>query len=162
MNYPTKVLLAASLIVSLIFVPVSSQAWVACARGGYGGYTHAAYGGACWHAGYSCGGVSTGAAIAAGAVGFAAGATVVANSHPVYVQPVYTQPTYYVAPPPIYVAPPVVVTPYGTTGTIYNNLPAGAQTVFVNGTQYFVLNGTYFQPQFGNGLYYEVVPNPNS
>ena len=111
------------------------------------------------HGGYSCGGVSTGTAVAAGMAGLATGALIgsaVAHANtPTYVAaPVYTTPYYY---PP----PPVVVPVAAPVGSIYYSLPAGAQSANINGTQYYVLGNTYYRPYFGNnGVYYEVVANP--
>jgi len=146
-------LIVVTLLGVALVVPIQSDAWVACGRGGYG---HVAYGGACWHGGWGCGGVSTGTAVAAGVAGLAAGAMIgsaVARAN---------TPTYVVAPQPVvYGAPPVYVAPGAPIGSIYYSLPAGAQSANINGVQYYVLGGTYYRPYFGNnGVYYEVVTNP--
>ena len=156
-----KILITLSLAVALLALPTTTDAWVACGHAGWGGYHGVAVGGACWHGGYHCGGVSTGTAVAAGFAGLAVGAAVgsaVAHANtPAYVvapTPVYAAPYYY-APPPIVVPP---VTPIGS---IYYSLPPGAQSANINGTQYYVLGNTYYRPYFGNnGVYYTVVPNP--
>ena len=48
-----------SLLGAAMVVPIQSDAWVAAGRGGYG---RVGFGGACWHGGWGCGGVSTGTA----------------------------------------------------------------------------------------------------
>ena len=146
-------LMIVTLLGAALVVPIQSDAWVAVARGGYG---RVGYGGACWHGGWGCGGVSTGTAVAAGVAGLAAGAMIgsaVARAN---------TPTYVVAPPPVvYGAPPVYVAPGAPIGSIYYSLPYGAQSANINGVQYYVLGGTYYRPYFGNnGVYYTVVPNP--
>jgi hypothetical protein len=157
-----KILITLSLAGALLALPTTTDAWVACGHAGWGGYHGVAVGGACWHGGYHCGGVSTGTAVAAGFAGLAVGAAVgsaVAHANtPAYVVApapvVYTTPYYY-APPPI------VVPPTAPVGSIYYSLPPGAQSANINGTQYYVLGSTYYRPYFGNnGVYYEVVTNP--
>jgi hypothetical protein len=144
-----KILMTLSLTGALLALPTPTHAWVA--------YRHAGWGGCCWHAGYSCGGVSTGTAVAAGFAGLAVGAAVARPYAPAGVvasTPVYPAPYYYTA-------PPVVVAPSAPIGSVYYSLPAGAQSANINGTQYYVLGGTYYRPYFGsNGVYYQVVPNP--
>jgi hypothetical protein len=155
------ILITLSLAVALLVLPTTTDAWVACGRAGWGGYHGVAVGGAYWHGGYHCCGVSTGTAVAAGFAGLAAGAAVgsaVARaSTPAYVvapTPVYAAPYYYAA-------PPVVVPPTAPIGSIYYSLPPGAQSANINGTQYYVAGSTYYRPYFGNnGVYYQVVPNP--
>jgi hypothetical protein len=160
-----KILMTLSLAGALVALPLQTDAWVAAAGGYHGGAYHggavAVYHPPCYHAGYSCGGVSTGTAVAAGMAGLAVGAMVgsaVANAN---------TPTVVVAPAPVYVAPyyyappPVVVAPSAPVGSIYYSLPYGAQSANINGAQYYVLNGSYYKPFFGNnGVYYQVVPNP--
>ena len=149
-----KTLMTLSLSAAVLALPAQSNAWVACGRGAF-------YHPCCYHAGYSCGGVSTGTAVAAGFAGLAAGAMVgSALAHA-------NTPAYGVAPNPVYAAPyyyapaPVVVPPAAPVGSIYYSLPAGAQSANINGTQYYVLGSTYYRPYFGsNGVYYEVVANP--
>jgi hypothetical protein len=147
-----------TLLCAVLAIPIQSDGWVAA--GGRGGFV--AVGRApCWHAGWGCGGVSTGTAIAAGAAGLVAGAAIgsaVASSY---------QPTYVVTPPPVVVAPatPVVVAAPPAAapplGTVFYSLPYGAQPMTIAGQQYYYLNGGYFRPYFGgNGVYYQVVPAP--
>jgi hypothetical protein len=150
-----KKLMIVAVLGAALVVPTQSDAWVAVARGGY---YHPTYG-ACWHGGWGCGGVSTGTAVAAGVAGLAVGAAVGsavarANTPTYVVAPTYATP-YYGAPPPVYVAPGASI------GSIYYSLPYGAQSAYINGAQYYVLNGSYYKPYFGNnGVYYQVVPNP--
>jgi hypothetical protein len=150
------------LVGSALAVPMQSQAWVSYCRAGWGhvSYAHVGWGGACWHAGWRCGGVTTGTAVAAGMAGLAAGAMVgaAAASRPVVVAPA----PVYVTPAPVVVTPaPAVVTPTIPIGSIYYSLPAGAQAANINGVQYYVANGVFYRPYFGNnGVYYQVAPNP--
>jgi hypothetical protein len=139
-----KIAMTLTLAGAVLALPTSSNAWVA--------YGHAGYG-CCYHAGYSCGGVSTGTAVAAGVAGLAVGAAIAnANKPTVVVAPVY---------PGYYVPPPVVVVPTAPIGSIYYSVPYGAQSAYINGIQYYVLGATYYRPFFGsNGVYYQVVPNP--
>lgn len=157
-----KILMTLGLVGALLAFPTTTtHAWVACGHAGWGGYHGVAWGGGCYHGGYSCGGVSTGTAVAAGfaglAVGAAVGSAVARANTPAYVvapAPVYASPYYYPA-------PPVVVPAVAAVGSIYYSLPAGAQSANINGTQYYVLGSTYYRPYFGNnGVYYEVVANP--
>ena len=161
-----KILMTLSMTAALLALPTTTtHAWVACGHAGWGGFHGVAvggyHGGACWHGGYSCGGVSTGTAVAAGFAGLATGALIgsaVAHANtPAYVvapAPGYASPYYY---PP----PPVVVPAVAAVGSIYYSLPAGAQSANINGTQYYVLGDTYYRPYFGNnGVYYTVVANP--
>jgi len=148
-----KKLMIVTLLGTTMAVPIQSDAWVACGRGGYG---HVAYGGACWHGGWHCGGVSTGTAAAIGVAGLATGAMIgSAAAHT-------SQATYVVAPAPVVVAPaPVYVAPAVPIGSIYYSLPYGAQSANINGVQYYVLGSTFYRPYFGNnGVYYQVAPNP--
>jgi hypothetical protein len=146
------------LVGAAVAAPVSSEAWVSYCRGGWGhvSYGHVGWGGACWHRGWGCCGVSTGTAVAAGMAGLATGAMVgsaVARAG---------TPAVYVAPAPVVVTPaPVVVAPAVPIGSIYYSLPYGAQGANINGVQYYVANGVYYRPYFGsNGVYYQVVANP--
>jgi hypothetical protein len=143
-----KILTTMTLAGAMLALPTTTNAWVA--------YGHAGYG-CCYHAGYSCGGVSTGTAVAAGIAGLAVGAAIANANKPttvVVAPPVYPT-TYYVAPPP------VVVVPSAPVGSIYYSVPYGAQSANINGIQYYVLGSTYYRPFFGsNGVYYQVVPNP--
>jgi hypothetical protein len=136
------------LLCATVAIPTQSDGWVAVGGRGWGG---AAWGGGCWHAGWGCGGVSTGTAVAAGLAGFAAGAAVGAA----------TRPAVVVAPAPVVVAPTVIQIP-PAIGAIYYSLPYGAQSTIIQGQQYYVLGSTFYRPYFGgNGVYYEVVPYPN-
>ena len=158
-----KILMTLSLAAALVALPLQTNAWVAAGCGYHGGAYHsvAVYHPPCYHAGYSCGGVSTGTAVAAGMAGLAVGAMVgsaaAKASTPTYVvatAPVYAAPYYY-APPPVVVAPSAPV------GSIYYSLPYGSQSATINGVQYYVLGATYYRPYFGNnGVYYQVVANP--
>ena len=151
-----KKLISLGLLCATVAIPTQSDGWVAVGGGGWGG---AAWGGGCWHAGWGCGGVSTGTAVAAGFAGLAAGAAITAA----------TRPTYVVAPSPVVVTPsPVVVTPspgWGqpppAIGAIYYSLPNGAQATVIHGQQYYMYGSFCYKPYFGNnGVYYEVVPYP--
>lgn len=150
-----KRLMISILLGGALAAPMPSRAWVSYCRAGWGhvGYAHVGWGGACWHRGWGCGGVSTGTAVAAGMAGLATGAMIgaAAASHPVVV-----------APAPVVVAPaPVMVAPAVPIGSIYYSLPYGAQSANINGVQYYVANGVYYRPYFGsNGVYYQVAPNP--
>ncbi len=158
-----KILMPLTLAGAVLALPTTTNAWVAAGRAAGG--RHVAWGGSCYHGGYSCGGVSTGTAVAAGFAGLATGALIgsaVAHAN---------TPTYMVAPMPgyttpysssaYYSAPPVVVPTVAAVGSIYYSLPPGVQSANINGTQYYVLGGTYYRPYFGsNGVYYEVVANP--
>ena len=105
-----KILMTLGLAAALVALPTQTHAWVAA------GHTRRitdmpVISSACWHVGYSCGGVSTGTAVAAGMAGLAAGAMIgsaVARANTpadvVAPTPVYAAP-YYVAPPPVVVAP---------------------------------------------------------
>lgn len=164
-----KKLMTVILLAGTLALPLQSDAWVTYAHAGYGGYghvgyTHVSYGG-CYHSGWSCGGVSTGTAVAAGVAGLATGAIIGAAvaRPPVVVAPA----PVYVAPAPVYVAPapvvaaPVYIPPTAPIGSVYYALPTGAQSANINGTQYYVLGSTYYRPYFGsNGVYYQVVANP--
>jgi hypothetical protein len=147
-----KKLMTFTLLGVALVVPIQSDAWVAVARGGYG---HVAYGGACWHRGWGCGGVSTGTAVAAGFAGLAVGAAIGSAA-------ASSQATYVVDPAPVVVAPaPVYVAPAAPIGSIYCSLPYGAKEANINGVQYYVLGSTFYRPYFGNnGVYYQVAPNP--
>ena len=144
-----KILITVTLAGAVLALPTPTNAWVA-----YGHTTYVRAGGG-YHAGYSCGGVSTGTAVAAGVTGSVVGAAIAKSSHPpLWWRPAYATP-YYVAPPP------VVVVPVAPVGSIYYSLPYGAKSASVNGTHYYVLGITYYRPFFGsNGVYYQVVPNP--
>jgi hypothetical protein len=157
-----KILMTLGLAGAVLALPTPTDAWVSYSHASYGHagyYGHASY--SCYHAGYSCGGVSTGTAVAAGMAGLATGAMIGsavarANTPTVVVAPtpVYPAPYYYAA-------PPVVVAPAAPVGSIYYSLPPGVQSANINGVQYYVLGGTYYRPFFGsNGVYYQVVPNP--
>jgi len=155
-----KKLMSLCLLAAILALPIQSHAWVSYCRAGYGHVTYAHIGfGGCYHAGWGCGGVSTGTAVAAGVAGLAAGAMIGAATHPAVVvapAPIVVSPApVYVTPAPVYVAPAVPV------GSIYYSLPYGAQYATINGAQYYVLGNTYYRPYFGNnGVYYQVVANP--
>ena len=96
---------------------------------------------------YGCG-------AAVGAVaGMAVGAAIASTARPATV--VVAQPAY-VAPQPVYVAQGNV-----PIGTQYAALPSGAQSMVVNGVNYYQSGPTWYKPYFGSsGVYYEVVPAP--
>ena len=151
-----KTLLTLTLTCAVLALPSPAHGWVAAGRGRPvrppPGRPPA------YHGGYSCGGVSTGTAVAAGIAGLAVGAAIARNNQPTVVvapAPVYVTPVY-VAPPP-----PVVVVPTAAVGSIFTTLPAGAKSVNINGTQYYLLGTTCYRPFFGsNGVYYQVVASP--
>ena len=118
---------------AIFVIPTKTSAWVTYCRPAY----RPVYRG-CWHGGWGCGGVIT--------------------RPPVVVAPA----PIVVAPAPVIVNPsPVVIQPTIPIGSTYYSLPAGAQSANINGTQYYVANGVYYQPFFGsNGVYYQVVANP--
>jgi len=85
--------------------------------------------------------------------GLAVGAAIADASRPATV--VVQQPTY-VAPQPVYVAQG-----YVPIGTQFAVLPSGAQSMIVNGVNYYQRGPTWYKPYFGSsGVYYEVVPAP--
>jgi len=145
-----KIPMTLCLVAAFLVLPARTHGWVAYR------------GGCCWHGGYSCGGVSTGTAVAAGFAGLAAGALNGSAAARASQPAVVVAPTpVYAAPYPYYTAPPVVVPATAGIGSIYYSLPPGAQSANINGTQYYVLGNTYYRPYFGsNGAYYEVVANP--
>ena len=119
----------------------------------YGGYDH--YGGS-YYSGYhpptvvnsyssgcyNCGGWNTGAAVAAGITGVAAGAVIGAASANAYA------------------AGAAVQSPY-VMNDIYPTLPAGCVYSPAAGSAYYQCSGTWFSPYYGaNGMYYRVVPIP--
>ena len=158
-----RILMTLSLAGLVLTLPITTTAWVArgCAHwGGYHGVTHVTHV-TCYHGGYSCGGVSTGTAVAAGMAGLATGALIGSAVAHANTPAVVVAPTPVVVAPAYYAAPPVVVPPTAAIGSIYTTLPAGAQSASINGAQYYVLGSTYYKPCFGsNGVYYEVVANP--
>ena len=154
-----KKLITLGLLCAILAIPIRSDGWVAAGGRGWA----VAGGGGCWHAGWGCGGVSTGTVVAAGAAGFVAGATVVAATRPavvvapapVVVAPVVTAPVYT----PIVTSPAFQVPP--AIGAIYYQLPYGAQSTTIHGQQYYLYGSFCYKPYFGgNGVYYEVVPYP--
>jgi hypothetical protein len=151
-----KTLMTMTLTCAVLALPSPARAWVAAGPGRRPPPPHGRP--PAYHGGYNCGGVSTGTAVAAGIAGLAVGAAIAKNNQPTVVvapAPVYVTPVY-VTPPP-----PVVVVPTAAVGSIFTTLPAGAKSVSINGTQYYVLGTTCFRPFFGNnGVYYQVVPNP--
>lgn len=144
-----------------VLVPLAdANAWVAAGRGyggrGFvaaGGYHGAYHGGAYYHPAYHPAGCyGCGAAVGAVA-GMAVGAAVASAARPTTV--VVAQPAY-VAPQPVYVAQGNV-----PIGTQYAALPSGAQSMVVNGVNYYQSGPTWYKPYFGSsGVYYEVVPAP--
>jgi uncharacterized protein DUF6515 len=142
-----KKLMSLTLLGATLAVPIQSDGWVAVAT-----TRHVAYGGACWHGGWSCGGVSTGTAVAAGVAGLAVGAAVgsaAAQGNQLGTFVAQPQPVVVVAVQPV----PI--------GTVYYALPSGAQAATIAGQQYYYLGSTYYRPYFGNnGVYYQVVPFP--
>lgn len=156
-----KKLMTLGTLAAVLAMPTGSNAWVSYCHSGWGhaSYTHVGYGG-CYHSGWSCGGVSTGTAVAAGMAGLATGAMIgaAASKPAVVVAPA----PVYVAPAPVYAAPaPVYIPPVAPIGSVYYSLPYGAQSANINGVQYYVVGSTYYRPYFGNnGVYYQVVANP--
>ena len=143
-----KKVMSLALLCAALALPMESDGWVAWGGGGWGG--------GCWHAGWGCGGVSTGTAVAAGLTGLAVGAAIGSAA---------ARPAVVVAPSPFVVTPapvlaaPVVVPP--AIGAIYYSLPYGAQSTIIHGQQYYVYGSFCYRPYFGNnGVYYEVVPYP--
>lgn len=144
-------------------VPLAdANAWVAAGRG-YGGRGFVAaggyHGGAYYHGGvyyhpayhptgcYGCG------AVVGAVAGMAVGAAIASTARPATI--VVAQPAY-VAPQPVYVAQGNV-----PIGTQYAALPSGAQSMVVNGVNYYQSGPTWYKPYFGSsGVYYEVVPAP--
>jgi hypothetical protein len=56
---------------------------------------------------------------------------------------------------------PAVTPPSTPIGSIFQTLPAGAQSTKIGSVEYYVAGTTYYLPHFGaNGVYYEVVANP--
>jgi hypothetical protein len=150
-----KKLVTIILLGTVMMLPLESSAWVTYCRPAY---RPPVYGG-CWHGGWGCGSVSTGTAVAAGLGGLAVGAAIGAATRP----PVVVAPApIIVNPAPVIVNPaPVVIQPAVPIGSVVYTLPYGAQSANINGTQYYVANGVYYQPFFGsNGVYYQVVQNP--
>jgi hypothetical protein len=148
-----KKVMSLALLCAVLAVPIQSDGWVAVGGRGWGG--------ACWHGGWGCGGVSTGTAVAAGFAGLAAGAAIGAAA----ASPTYVAAPVVVAPSPVVVAPapvvggPVYVPP--AIGAIYYSLPYGAVSTVIHGQQYYVSGSICYRPYFGNnGVYYEVVPYP--
>lgn len=138
-------------------LPLSdANAWVA-ARGGWGrggvavGGFHGGYAGG-YHGGcYGCG-------AAVGAVaGMAVGAAIASSAQPAYPSTVVVQ-----QPAPVYVQQPTYVTQGNLPlGTQVATVPAGSNSMVVNGTNYYQYGATWYKPYFGSsGVYYEVVPAP--
>ena len=77
--------------------------------------------------------------------------------------PARRDPTTVVVAQPAYVAPQPVYVAQGNVpiGTQYAALPSGAQSMVVNGVNYYQSGPTWYKPYFGSsGVYYEVVPAP--
>ncbi len=156
MNQIKTLILAIAAMAGVLAPLADAKAWVAAGRG-YGGRGFVAaggyHGGAYYHPAYHPAGCY-GCGAAAGAVaGLAVGAAVASAARPATV--VVTQPAY-IAPQPVYVAQG-----YVPIGTQFAALPAGAQSMVVNGTNYYQSGPTWYKPYFGsNGVYYEAVPAP--
>ncbi len=137
-------ILTALLVAGILLPNRRAGAWVAVSR--WGGARVVAY-----HP-YPCyAGVG-----AAAVAGFAVGAAVAANSAPVYVAPA---PVVVANPQLTYGAPMYAAPAY--IGSSVNALPYGAQSLVVNGTQYYQAGSTWYRPYFGsNGVYYTVVSPP--
>lgn len=161
--------LLAPLMAGLSILPMQAGAWV---HYGGGGFVHGPDGGtAAWHRGGWAGGgwgyhgttvvhtggvyhggcwgcADTGAVVAAGAVGLAAGAAIGAAAA------ASTSPTTVVVQQPVVVSTPAI-------GSTVLSLPGGCRGATVNGIQYYECGGSYYKPLFdSSGVEYRVVPNP--
>jgi hypothetical protein len=91
------------------------------------------YGGGCWHC--SPWGIARDSAAAT------AGAMIGEAAVAPYLGTVYGSPNSY------------------TVGSVVTSIPPGCSGRAASGANYYVCNGTWFQPYFGNnGVYYRVVP----
>ena len=150
---PTKKLLLAAAVAACTLLPLhEANAWVAAARGGWGGgavavggYRGAYYhGGGCWGCGAAVGAVA----------GMAVGAAIATAATPA---PVYVAPAY--APAPVYA--PAYAPTYIGVGSQLTSLPPGSNSMVVNGQQYYQNGPNWYKPYYGSsGVYYEVVPAP--
>lgn len=150
MTHANKSLIGSALAAGLLAAMGSANAWVAV--GGYHPVYHPAY----YHPPYyhpptGC----YGCGAAAGAVvGMAVGAAMVSAAQPKTV--IVQQPAVVYAAPPVYYAQGNM--PIGAQVAV---LPAGANSMVVNGVTYYQSGPTWFKPFFGSsGVYYEVVPAP--
>jgi hypothetical protein len=148
---PVKYLPIGALVVASLLLPLQdANAWVAAARGGWGGRGAVAVGGG-YHGAYYHGGGCYGCGAAVGAVaGLAVGTAIASAAQPatVVVQQPIQQPSYY---SPGYLA----------VGSQVAGLPPGSNSMVVNGQQYYQSGPTWYRPYFGSsGVYYEVVPAP--
>jgi hypothetical protein len=100
---------------------------------------------------YNCGGWSTGAAVATGAVvGMAAGAAIASSSNAAATSNAYAAG----------VAAGQASVTY-SIGEVVAAVPSGCVTPNVGGVTYYMCGSTWFQPSYGaNGVYYRVVPTP--
>jgi hypothetical protein len=132
-------LFASALLSSALLLPApSANAWVTV--------THWS-GGCCYHPAPCYAGVAC-AAVA----GMAVGAAIASKPAVVYAAPA---PVVVVNPQPVVVVVPLAI---GSEVTV---LPAGVQSLVVNGTQYYQSGATWYRPYFGsNGVYYAVVSAP--
>lgn len=145
-----KILILGIAATAGVLVPLAdANAWVAAGRGwgGRGGVAVGGFhGGAYYHPAYHPAGCyGCGAAVGAVA-GMAVGAAVASAARPTTV--VVAQPTY-------------VVQGNVPIGTQYAALPSGAQSMVVNGVNYYQSGSTWYKPYFGSsGVYYDVVAAP--
>jgi hypothetical protein len=142
-----KTILLGTAVVASVLVPMQeANAWVAAARGGWGGRGAVAVGGG-YHGAYYHGGGCYGCGAAVGAVaGLAVGAAIASAAQPATV--VVQQPAYY--------SPG-----YLSVGSQVASLPPGSNSMVVNGGQYYQSGPTWYRPYYGSsGVYYEVVPAP--
>lgn len=149
-----KSLFVAGAVLACLLVPVhEANAWVAAARGGWGGGAVAVGGG--YRGAYYHGGGCWGCGAAVGAVaGMAVGAAIATAAAPRYVQAV---PVY--VPTPVYT--PAYVPTYVGVGNQVTTLPPGVNNLVVNGQQYYQSGSIWYKPYYGSsGVYYEVVQAP--
>lgn len=157
------------ILAGLSALPLEASAW---AHFGGGGFVRGPDGGtAVWHRGGWAGGGwgyhgttvvhtdwgyhggcwgcvdATGAAVAAGAVGLAAGAAIGAAA-------ASTPSTTLVVQQPVVITGPAI-------GSTVLSLPGGCTGATVNGIHYYQCGGSYYKPVFdSSGVEYRVVPNP--
>jgi hypothetical protein len=149
MKSSTRIAVGAAIVAALVGA-MNANAWVAAARGGFGGHTVVAAGGG-YHGAYyhsnGCNGCGAAAGAVAGlAVGVAAGAAIADASHPTTV---VVQQTTYAAQGNVPLGTQVAVVPPGSTNEV------------VNGVTYYQSGPTWYKPYYGSsGVYYEVVPAP--
>ena len=143
-----------AVMVSVVVPLTDANAWVAAAGGYRGGFV--AVGGfhPVYHPAYVSGGCYGCAAAAGAVVGMAVGAAIASSAPPpaVYVQ----QPATVYVQQPTYVAQGNL-----PIGTQVSTVPAGSNSMVVNGTNYYQYGATWYRPFFGSsGVYYEVVQAP--